>query len=220
METKKEKVALILNLVIVGLVIIGSIMCFAEIYIVETKPIEHGFKLFKFFTVQSNVFAGITALVYLIYLFRKKKTGKGIPAFVQILRYVATIDLVITFLVVALFLGFIVDEGYFSLYVNANFFYHFAVPVLNLVSFLFFETKPKFKFSYTFVGLIHLILYSIFYLIVVLTHIENGAVDLYYDWYAFGQFGIIWAFVSAIVVFGLGYLTAFVLYKLVNKRAK
>ena len=215
---KKQKIALILNIVIFLLAVIGSIFCFGEIYLVYTKPLDHGIRLLKFFTVQSNVLAGIVSLVYIIFLLRNKKTNKPIPTFVNILKFIATIDLIITFLVVALFLGFIVEEGYFSLYVNANFFFHLAIPVLNFISFIWYEERPKFKFCYTAFGLIHLVLYSVFYLIVVLTHYQDGAVPLFYDWYGFAQLGLGMAFVCAIVVLGLGYLVAFLLYKINNKK--
>ena len=213
---KNVKISLVLNIIVFVFAVVGSIFCFGEIYIIYTKPLDHGIRLLKFFTVQSNVFAGITSLLYIIYLLKSNNTKKPIPMTVHILRYIATINLVITFLVVALFLGFIVEEGYFSLYVNANFFFHFAIPVLNTISFVYFEKRPKFKLSHTFVGLIHLALYGIFYFVVVITHFEGGAVPLEYDWYAFAQLGLGIAFVCAVVVFGLGYFVAFLLYRLNN----
>lgn len=214
---KQQKIALTLNIIIFLLAVVGSIFCFGEIYLVYTKPLDHGIRLMKFFTVQSNVFAGIMALVYIVFWIRQSKFKKPIPKAVHFFKYMATIDLVITFLVVALFLGFIVEEGYFSLYVNANFFFHFAIPVLSVISFVFYENAPKFKFNYTFLGLIHLVLYSIFYMTVVITHFKDGAVPLEYDWYAFAHLGLGIAFVCAIIVYGLGYLVSFVLYKINNK---
>lgn len=216
---KKQKTALILNIVIFVLAVVGSIFCFGEIYIIQTKPIEHGIKLLKFFTVQSNVMAGITSLLYIIFFLRERKRKKKIPSFVNILRYIATIDLIITFLVVALFLGFIVEEGYLSLYFNANFFFHFAIPVLNFVSFTFFENSFKLRFRDTFWGMSHLILYSIFYLIIVLTHIKDGAVSLEYDWYAFAQFGFGVLVALAVSVLGAGYLISYLLFKFYNRKS-
>jgi len=215
---KKQKIALTMNIVIFLMAIVGCIMCFAEIFVVQTKVVEHGIKLLKFFTLQSNILAGVASLFYIIFLIRENKTNKAVPTTVNMIKYIATIDLVITFLVVALFLGFITDEGYFSMYVNANFFFHFAIPVLNLISFLFFENMPNITIKQTFIGIIHLALYSIFYLIVVLTHIQNGVVALQYDWYAFAQKGLGLAFVCAFVVLGFGYLTAFLLSKIKNKK--
>ena len=215
---KKQKIALTLNIVIFAMALVGSVLCFGEIYVVETKPIEHGIKLLKFFTLQSNILAGISALVFVAFLARQAKAKKTMPPIVYILKYIATIDLIITFLVVALFLGFIASEGYFSLYVNANFFFHFAIPVLNAISFVWFENCMALKIKHTFIGLSHLLLYEIFYMAVVLTHFKDGAVDIYYDWYAFAQKGILVAFVCAVIVMLLGYCVAFGLYKIKNKR--
>lgn len=195
----------------------GSILCFGEIYVTYTKPVEHGWKLLKFFTVQSNILAGITALLYIIFLLRENKTKNQIPFAVHMSRYIATIDLVITFLVVVLFLGFITDEGYFSMFVNANFFFHFAIPVVNFVSFAFFESAPKLNFKHIFGGISHLAIYSVFYLIVVLMHFHDGAVSLQYDWYAFAQRGLILAFVCVVVVLAIGFLVAYIIYK-INRR--
>ena len=215
--TKLQKTALTLCTIVFITAVIGSILCFGEIYIFPTKPLEHGIKILKFFTVQSNILAGITAFIYVVFLLLENKTKKPIPLTVYILRYIATIDLIITFLVVALFLGFIAEEGYFSLYLNANFFFHFAIPVINFTSFIGFENVPKLTFKQTFLGISHLTIYSIFYLIVVITHFHDGAVDIYYDWYAFAQLGLGIAFIFAIGVFAIGYIFAFLLYKLNNK---
>ncbi|MBQ7453370.1 MAG: hypothetical protein IJS68_03840 [Clostridia bacterium] len=215
---RRDKIALTLNIVVFLMALVGSILCFGEIYIVNTKPIEHGIKLLKFFTLQSNILAGVSALLYVVFFLRERKTERKTPFFVYMLRYIATIDLILTFLVVALFLGFIVEEGYFSLYVNANFFFHFAIPIINFINYIGVERKPLLKLKHTFVGLIHVLLYAIFYIAVVIAHFSDGAVAIEYDWYAFAQKGLPIAFVCAFVVLGVSYLTAFGLYKGVNKK--
>ena len=98
--------------------------------------------------------------------------------------------------------------------------FHFLIPVLNFIVFLFFEEKPRLKFWHTFVGLSHLLAYAIFYLVVVFTHVTSGSVPLEYDWYAFAQKGLVIAFVCAVVVIALGYLIAFLLYKINNRNQK
>ncbi len=220
--TKTQQIALTLNIVIFLMAVAGCVLCFGEIYVVQTKILEHGIKFIKFFTVQSNILGGLTALLYIIFSLRENKTKKAIPAWVFVLRYIAIIDLTITFLVVALLLAMLCDEGYLSMYVNANFFFHFAIPVLCVISFVFFEKAPKLKFKYTFLGLIHLVLYAIFYLTIVLTHFnyQTGKVDLLYDWYGFAQAGLLVAFAFAVGLLGIGYLIAFVLYKIKNKQNK
>ena len=218
MMERRKKWALIFNVAIFYLALIGCEMCFCNIVIIPTTSHAEGIELLKFFTLQSNIFAGITALIYVIFLLVNRKKKKEIPMLIHILRFIATIDLVITFLVVALFLGFIAEDGYFSLYLNANFLFHFLIPILNFVSFTFFEKKPRFEFRHIFAGLTHFFLYTVFYLTTVLVHFKDGAVDLKYDWYAFAHFGLGIAFICAVIVFSLGFLVAYLIYRIVNKR--
>ena len=217
---KKQKTALILNICILILVIVGCILSFGEIHIFETKAYDHGIRLLKFFTVQSNILAGITSLLYIIFLVREVKTKKETPVVIHILRYLTAIDLVITFLVVALFLGFIAEDGYFSLYLNSNFLFHFLVPILNIISFAFFEKAPRFRLIYTFIGLTHLIAYAIFYLTNVIIHYHDGEVELDHDWYAFAHYGLGIAFACAFIILGLGYLISYLLYLINHKQNK
>ena len=217
---KKQKTALSLNIIIFALVVFGCVLSFAEIQFFPTKAYDHGYRILKFFTMQSNLLAGITSLVYIIYLIREVKTKRKIPLYVHILRYIATIDLVITFLVVALFLGFIAEDGYFSMYLNSNFLFHFLVPVLTIISFVIFEKKPILRFRDTFLGLTHLFAYAVFYMINVFVHLKDGVVEIEHDWYAFAHFGVGLMFAFAAGVIGIGYLTSFVLYKIINRRKR
>lgn len=215
---KRQKFALAFNIIILALVIFGSVLSFAEIQFFSTKAYDHGYRLLKFFTLQSNILAGVTSLLYIFYLVREVKKQKAIPKWVNILRYIASIDLIITFLVVALFLGFIAEDGYFSLYLNANFLFHFLVPILTVVSFIFFEKKPVFRFRDTFLGLTHLFLYAIFYTVNVFAHMHDGVVEIEHDWYAFAHYGTGLMFAFAVGVIGIGYLASFALYKIINRR--
>lgn len=211
---KREKTSLILNSIIFVLMVVGAIMTFGEILIVDVPLHEHGIKTLKFFTVQSNIFGGIISLIYVIFLVRQAKHNKKMPHSVQVLKFIATVDLVITFLVVALFLGFVVEEGYFSVFVNANFLFHFVIPVLSFISFTFFEDFPDCKKKHIIFGLLHLIAYSIFYLTVVITHFQDGKVDLQYDWYGFAQLGLPIAFVFAVVLLAIGYFVAILIKRI------
>lgn len=217
---KRKKIAITLNFIIFALAVIGSIMTFFDIRFIDVKVWEHGIKELKFFTVQSNIFAGIISLVFAIYLILEHKTNKPVPKPVHILKFMVTVDLVITFLVVALLLGFFVEDGYYTVFVNSNLFFHLIIPILNFISFAFFEDVPNFSIKYTFFGIIHLTAYSIFYLIVVLTHYNDGGIDIYYDWYAFAQLGLPMAFVFAFIILSLGYLVSYITYKINKIRFK
>lgn len=209
---KKQKIALTLNVVIFLMAVVGCVLCFN----VKSDPLGHAIKVLHYFTLQSNIFAGVISLIYIIFAL-KKHTSKKFEKVLHILRYIITVNLIITFLVVTLFFGFIAEDGYFSMFENANFFFHFAIPVTNFVSFVFFENVFKLKISHTFFGMIHIGLYGIYYLINCLLHYENGSVPITYDWYYFTQFGIVWAFIIAFVILLIAYLVCFLLCKLKNK---
>ena len=216
--TKKDKLSLIFNCIIFAVTVFACVITFCDILFIEVPVLEHGIKIMKFFTMQSNVLAGIVALLYVIFYVLRSKKGKKFPTILYVLKYIATIDLIITFLVVTLFLGFIVEEGYFTLFVNGNFFFHFFTPVINAVSFICFEEFYLKEFKYTFTGIIHMVLYSIFYMSVVLTHMVDGVVDLKYDWYAFAQKGLPLAFAIALGLLVITYFVGFALWKIKNKQ--
>ena len=214
---KKKKLSIIFNVLIFVFVLFGSIMAFGKITVIPVSS-DSG-NILKYFTVQSNILAGIVALLYVIFYIKNKDKDIKVPFFVFVLKYIATIDLLITFLVVALFLGFITPDGYISVYYNANFFFHLIVPILNIISFIFFEPFYFVKKIQTLFGVIHLFIYSIFYQIVAISHFENGKVDIKYDWYAFAQNGVIVALLFAVVLLAIGYLTAFAFWKIkINRK--
>ena len=118
----------------------------------------------------------------------------------------------LTFLVTAFFLAPTSKNGYFSLYLNSNLFFHFIIPILSFVSFVFLESTKQIAFRYTFAGMIPMVVYAVFYIANVLVHIENGEVLKEYDWYGFLMGGL-WTIVIVIpVIFFVTYLISFVLW--------
>ena len=139
---------------------------------------------FKYFTVQSNVFAAITALISLIYLFKK---NKSYPVWLITTKLVSSVGVGVTFTVVIVYLVQIYPIE--LLYNNANLFLHGIIPVLAIASFVLLEPKAKINFKVNFFSLLPVGIYGTFYLINVAANNDfgnyNGA-----DWYAFGKFGV------------------------------
>ena len=73
---------------------------------------------------------------------------------------------------------------------NSNLFFHLIIPILSLITFVFFEKTNKIKFKYTFLCLIPIIVYGIFYTINILLHLDNGRIISKYDFYGFAQGGV------------------------------
>ena len=216
---KTDKQILIINLVIFILALIGTVLTYLNINFVQLTVLDKGKSHLKYFTIQSNVFCGIVAFLYFIFMLKNKDCNK-LPRWLVILKFIATIDLIITFLVVALFLGFIVPDGYFSVFYNSSFLFHLVIPVLNFISFLCLEPFNLKNKKYVFYGIIHILLYSVFYIIIVLTHVKNGKIDITYDWYAFAQKGIIVAIFVALILLAVALLISYLLWKIKNKISK
>lgn len=154
---------------------------------------------FCYFTVDSNILAGIVSLIYVIYMSRKKRNT--MPRWLSFLKLAATTGVTLTMMVTVCFLAPVSDRGFFALFMNSNLFMHFVIPVLCIVSFIFFESAEKqLRFSHTLTGIIPMFIYSIFYTANVLLHLENGKPSFQYDLYGFlgGKLSNIWFVMPAI----------------------
>lgn len=127
MKNKKLKIALIFNLIVLCLEIISFT-------VMGKFKLEH----LKFYTVLSNILCMITSAIYVAVYFikREKITSKWI----NYLKFVTTVNLVITFSVCLLILGPTKEVTYKWLFLNyPNIFHHLLCPILTTISFLFFE---------------------------------------------------------------------------------
>jgi len=91
---------------------------------------------------------------------------------------------------------------------NSNFFFHFIIPVLCILSFVFFERpETKIKFKYSLTGIIPMVLYSIYYTTNILLHLENGKPTNRYDLYGFlgGKLSNAWFVIPAIYLMTWGF---------------
>ena len=162
-----------------------------------------GPKTFRMFTTQSNIIAGIVATIIVVFdiLILLKKRNE-IPNWLKILKMISTTGVTLTFFVVVFYLGFVaIAEGhsYFILFRNTNLFFHFLTPVSSILSFILFEGRSNINFKYTFLNMIHMVGYTIFYSINVFTHLNaDGSVNRNYDWYYFVQ-GENWTFIFVVL---------------------
>ena len=162
---------------------------------------------------------GIVALIFAI---KEIKFLKGkideISTRTYSLKLMATVSVGLTFFTVFGYLGSIAEGGLLSLLKNSNLFLHLIIPVLSMVNFSLFEKTNKLKFKYSFLGVIPTMVYSIFYLINVLAHIENGKVSPIYDWYWFVQGGIWQVYIVFPFMLIFTYIISVVLWRINKKR--
>ncbi len=224
MNKTKIKISLVINTIIVITTIVASIIMFTGFkFMFGYEPILESTRIgmLKFFTVDSNMFMGIVALLFSI---DEIKLLKGeietISTKKYILKLMGTTGVGLTFFVVFTYLGPISKYGISSMLMNSNLFFHFLIPVTSIVNFIAFEKTDKLKFKDTLYGLIPTILYGIYYLSNIIYHMENGKVSVKYDWYWFVQNGV-WTSIlvfPSILIFT--YAISFALWKFNKKKNK
>ena len=219
---KKQIISIINNSIITTCTIFATICMFANIHFMPSKfALEtQGLSNFKYFTVDSNIFIGIVCFIFMIYeILKLKKKIKEIPRWLYILKHVATTAIGLTFFTTCLFLGPTIDTGFFSLYTNANLFYHFIIPVLAMLGYIFLD-KYESNYKQCLYSLIPMVVYSIYYVPNVLLHLDNGRSTAAYDFYGFFHGNPNSIFVFYPLMLSVVYVIAVVLYTLNKKILK
>ena len=131
---------------------------------------------FKFYSILSNYIALIASLLMVIFLLIKKDLSL-VPYPVILLKYVAAISLALTIIVVLVVLipldyG-ISDYGtgfYLNMLSSTGLFRHLLVPVLTIISFIYFEGDRRLNKRKTIVfPIAYTLVYTVVILILVLT---------------------------------------------------
>ena len=223
MKNKSVKIPLVLNIIIFIFVLFASIMMFTGLKLIHKYDIvleSTRLGMLKFFTVQSNLFMGIISLIFIIDEINILKGNKKEISFIKyILKLMSTSAVGLTFFVVFTYLGSITKYGIISLLMNSNLFFHLIIPVLSIITFIFFERTDKIKFKHTLYGIVPTFIYGIYYTTNVLIHTENGMVSPKYDWYWFVQGGIWTALIVVPVIFFISYLISLGLWA-INRNKK
>lgn len=221
-ELRKYNVAsLILNLFIIFFTFEGFIDSFRANIIRD--PDWFGFEgihSLRFFTVLSNLFVAIVAVLIVIYNVKNiVKDEFNFPNWLIILKHVSTCAVAVTFTTVALLLApsyAIVGKGYFTLFLGNHIYMHLLSPVLAIISYVVLERSHKIKFKKSLWALLPVALYEILYVImVVFIGQANGG---WPDFYNFTFGGHVYAIpLSAIGMLLLTFLLSMFLAKIHNK---
>ena len=140
----------------------------------------------RYFTVQSNLFAGITALLALFY--------EGKPT--KVLKLMSASATGLTFTVVVLFLGPV--YGYHRMYKNANLFFHLIVPLIAMTEYILLSDAPK-KMKWKILSAMLTLLYGIGYVLNILINGMGGRYPHNNDFYFFLR----WGWGVAILIFAV-----------------
>ena len=195
-SNKRTEAEFVFNLMIVILAAIGVVLMFTgnpEEGALQASGIEN----LKFYTVLTNVFCGLVALIYLLFILLGKDTGK-----IRVLKLAAVCGVAITFAVVAFMFGPL--YGYPQFYQRGNLFYHLLLPLTAMAEFL--EVKrPKMPFGYCVFAAVPTLLYGLGYMTNILINGMGGQWPDTNDFYAF----LSWGWPVGIVIFAAITLTAF-----------
>lgn len=207
---KRRATEIIFNLIIVILTAIGIVLMVtgkSEEGALQSSGIEN----FKFYTVLTNVFCGLIALIYLVLLIAKKNTDK-----MAVFKLAAVCGVAITFAVVAFMFGPL--YGYPQFYKRGNLFFHLLEPLVAIVEFILIRRK-KMPFKYTVIAAVPTLLYGIGYMSNILINGIGGPWPDTNDFYAF----LSWGWPVGIAIFASITLMAFAvacIFRLIsNKRA-
>jgi len=207
---KNTNIVVVLNVLIVLLAVIG-ITLMMVIPPQEDSLQTTGLENFRYYTVLSNVFCGIVALVQLVFIALNKNTNKLIP-----LKLGAVCATTITFCVVAFFFGPL--YGWLRFYRYGNLFFHLIEPVIAVVEFLY-SKKNEIPFVYTVYSAVPTFIYGICYGLNIVINGMGNPWPYSNDFYGFLSWG--WG-VGVTILLGvtfLAFILACIFRKICNSRA-
>ena len=179
-----------------------------------------GIHSFRFFTVLSNFFVAIVAVMVIVRDIKNLvHDSYDYPTWLITLKHVATTAVTITFLTVLLFLApsfAIAGKGYFTLLLGTHCYMHVLNPVLAILSYVFFESCHNINLKQSLYGLLPVAIYAVIYTtMVVFVGEANGG---WPDFYNFTFGGHNWVIpISATVMLMANFIISLLLSKWHNK---
>ena len=147
-----------------------------------------GLSALKYFTTLSNIYDGIISAVLAVQLFGAASGRREGPSrAVFLIKHTAVAAVSVTFLVVMLFLGPL--YSYPAMFRGANLWLHLIVPVLSIIEFVVLEDYWYISFKQSFLCMLPVFVYGIFYLINILRN-GTGRWPDPADFYGFTRWGL------------------------------
>ena len=205
-KQKKVKIAFWMNLAIFVLECIGGYLYF----------IRSGWDFVQFYTEDSNTLALITCLFLAVYEYQMWKGQRSVlPGWIQELKYIATVCLTLTFLVVIFILIPLqggIGSAYFFLINGSMLYHHLICPILAFVSFLWFDPMEKRSRREIGVALLPTLVYALVLVILNLAKLVDGP----YPFLKVYQQPVYMSCIWVAVILGAAYAIAAILSKMVN----
>ena len=141
-----------INILIFVITAISFLFCFRKD---GRWDLRAGKKSLRFFTILSNLFCAVSALLWVL----------SSSYWAWLLKYVGTVAVTVTLLTVIFFLG--PNMGYRPLFSGKDLYLHLCGPLLAIVSFCFMECQFALSFSLSLLGILPVIIYGFVYLVEV-----------------------------------------------------
>ncbi|MBR6217621.1 MAG: hypothetical protein IKQ63_03775 [Eubacterium sp.] len=177
-KNARDIISITLNIVIVLFTVIGTCVMMTS-SANGTGLTTSGLRNLKYFTVLSNEFCGIVALIWLIFRLNHKK----LPV---LLKFMAAAAVGLTFIIVAAFLAPMYPE--LNLYQGGNFWFHLIIPLTAMAEFITTRIEEPIPFRYTIISAILSLIYGFGYLVNILINGIGERPDTN-DWYGFLNWG-------------------------------
>ena len=169
---------------------------------------QGGARVFKYFTVDSNLLVAAACLLLLPFNVRAIRRGEdAIPAWALTLKMIGIVAVTLTFAVVVFY--FVPLVGPSMVLTGANLPLHLICPLFAIISFCFFERGRRFTKAEMLLGVAPAVLYGVVYLTQVI-FLKNWE-----DFYAF-NIGGLW-YVTIIAIPAINYLFALGIRALHNR---
>lgn len=169
----RNKIIQLINIIILFIIIIMGGIAIIVQATASTQSVlsESGVSIFRFFTIDGNIFIVLSSIFILIYFIYASIYNKDIPNYVYILHLMNVVSSVLIFLTVMVVLvpyyGTVILKGYIMLVL------HVTNPILVILSFLFlYNNKISKKLSI--LGIIPMAVYGITAIILVVTKVWTG----------------------------------------------
>ncbi|MBR2891495.1 MAG: hypothetical protein IKC22_03845 [Bacilli bacterium] len=134
---------------------------------------SHWSKRLLYFTQQSNIWIGITSLIFFIFLLRKNISKKCIKI-LTILKYIFTVSITITGFI---FCTVLAPFAEFDIWTLATTLTHVVAPILSILDFMTNQYLVEFENKYIHLSIIPPLIYFIFATILCLQKVDFGRGD-------------------------------------------
>ena len=190
--SKRQVISIILNCLIIAFVVTGTVVMLSPRMSAEGAVLaSKGWSNLRYFTVLSNEFCGVVAILWILQNIRGK-------TFSALLKLMAVASVGLTFAVVAFFLAPMNPQ--LNLYEGGNLWFHLIVPVTAMIEFLVLDTV-KLPVKQTLIAALPSLIYGLGYVINILINGKGEWPDTN-DWYGF----LSWGYPAGFLIFGFIFL--------------